>query len=247
MALERLGAGCALWRAFAVRATLFQKAGRFRPRIRNNIPHAFKAVVLKTPSTLEKVATAFVVLIAVAFGQIIYKRAVKAYHNFTNRPPVIAETAWTRHTLRDLNLDSPFRFNPPQDFRGKVPPEVQEEFELAEVYHSQSPNNLFIVITLFVLKPGIEASLEGAVETGTAEFAKGVGDPNPQYSSTPTIVGGMKGCRTAYRGTHKSGQIVHCDTLTVVDENKLWQVAVGFDSASVKDASRILDSVAITR
>jgi hypothetical protein len=113
---------------FAVRAILLEKAGTKITSFGLEFVtiHRTNAVVLKTPCTLEKVATGCAVLITVAFGQVIYKEAVKAYYNYTNRPPVITETAWTRHSLRDLSLDSPFRFDPPQDFRGKILPELGE-------------------------------------------------------------------------------------------------------------------------
>jgi hypothetical protein len=163
----------------------------------------------------------------------------------TDQALTVTASAWQSWNVIDLQISVPGFDKPEQhQTRIKQPSPEQEQFiEASEGYQIES-RLLLVLAQRCIYKPGIELSLDGAVQGGVDQMAARTGITGLQYSFSPASVSGESAVRTHVVFTMK-GQHLRAESLTFISGRTMWQVvAMGRDSQQAQATSeRILASV----
>lgn len=199
----------------------------------------------KTLAILGSVGAIVVILIAAAIG----RQGAKALFNRDSSsvaPAHFTEAQWGRRTLQDISLHAPFDFDVGPDVIARIPQAARDAIEYFEMYQNRGGGTFVVTISRIAYKPHVEFSLDGSVRGAMTQAAAAAGDSDPQHSSSTTTISGLEARRASYQGK-VSGRAMQIEAAFVRRGQKLWQVQVLFLSpSSAGDASRILESIAIT-
>ena len=154
----------------------------------------------------------------------------------------VSSLIWRARDLGDLTLDAPYGILPGADRIAQLPAEAREVVESYEVFESELANP-HLKVSRIRYKPGVELSLENAMDGAVRAVAAATGDVNPQINSTLVSIDGLPTCRADYSGSAK-GKALHVDAAFVQRGQEMWQAQViSIGDFSAADTKRILDSI----
>jgi hypothetical protein len=186
------------------------------------------------------------IILALLAGFLLLAIGILVANKLGRHGPRFAETAWLSRTVQDVTLTTPFEFGPAADISEKLPQPVRRAIKQMNIYQGKGTPDAFVtLISRIEYQPGIQTSIDGAVEGAMKNMGAAIGDPNPKYTSGRAMISGLEGRKVSYNG-QKAGQKVHVESIFASRGQKLWQIQVLFEHAeSTPDVSRILQSVKI--
>jgi hypothetical protein len=194
---------------------------------------------------LGSLALTFFVLVAVSMLTPRSHSYEPAYISAgTDQALTVTAAAWQSWNVVGLQISVP-GFDKPEQHQTpiKQPPELEQLIEAFEGYQIES-RSLLVMADRFIYKPGIELSIDRAVQGAVDRMAAGPGISGLQYSFSRASVSGQSAVRTYVVFTIK-GQRLRAESLTFISGRTMWQVVAMEPDSEQAQATleRILVSV----
>ena len=152
-------------------------------------------------------------------------------------PPTAPAVEWVPWSVVGLDVMLPAATEPEKNQVSMTPPADQPAVETFERYQITS-NVLVVSVSRVVYKPGIELSLDGAVQGSLKAMATDPDVSDLRSSSTNALVSGQPAVRTRAFYTNEERQQLRMESLTFAAGQTLWQVI-----AVVPETDRAEDTV----
>lgn len=199
------------------------------------------------PPPAPKKGPGIVVIVIALFaglvGLFVGKTVVERWRNRGDATPRF-KAEWTKQTFTDIAFEAPLVLGPGPDISDKLPDAVRELIDYMEIRDSGDAYKGFrVTVSRFGYKPGVQVSLDGAVNGAMTQAAAALGVVQPKFTEEPAKVDGLEARKSAYRG-NVAGRPIQIDALFIQRGQQFWQVQViAVASGEALDAKRILESV----
>lgn len=149
---------------------------------------------------------------------------------------------WKESTVAGIRLSAPATF---REEPLELPAAVRDRVEKAEVHHANA-GAVEVRVSRAVYVPGVEASLDGAVQGSVDEVSRAPGISGFRHTTAPARVSGKPATRVSANFAMR-GQAARLEGLTVADGRTLYQVQALFPASDRNEqiATRVLQSVAL--